>query len=159
MSAYAGFVPLAAVGPLLIWAGINDLRQLRIPNWLVLCMAAVFLLTAPLLPLPETGMRLLAAGVVALICAALFHLRVIAGGDVKMMSVAILFVPSSALSAFGWCFSAAMIAVVIAVAAPRVSPPATTVNWAAVQAPGSLPMGAAISLGLAALPVAVGLAG
>jgi len=159
MSGLAGFAPLAAVCPLLAWAGISDLRHLRIPNWLVLGMVAVFLLTAPLLMLPETAMRLLAAAVVLLICTALFHWRVLAGGDVKMMAAAMLFVPSSALAAFGWCFSAALIAVAVAVTAMRVSPPAAAAEWAAVQAPGSLPMGAAISLGLAVLPVAAGLIG
>lgn len=159
MSGLSGFLPLAAVLPLLIWAAASDLRHLRIPNWLVLGMAAVFVLTAPLLPLQETGLRLLAAVLVFLLCAALFHWRILAGGDVKMMAAAMLFVPSAVLTGFGWCFSAAMLATVVAAAALRVGRPSAAANWAVVRAPGSLPMGVAIALALVLLPAVSVLAG
>lgn len=152
MNGLDGFVPLAAAAPLLVWVAIGDLRHLRIPNWLVLGLAAVFVLAAPSLPLQEIGLRLLAAALVFLLCAALFHWQVLAGGDVKMMGAAMLFVPSPALISFGWSFSAAMIAVVIAAAALRMRRPGAAAGWAVVRAPGSMPMGAAISSALLLLP-------
>lgn len=153
MSAGAQFLPLIAVSPLLLYAGLEDLRHLRIPNWLVLGMAAVFVLTAPVAGWEETGLRLLAATAVLLICFVLFCCRVLAGGDVKMMATVMLFVPTSALISFSWSFSLSMIAAVAAVTAlQRLSPERFPWPWASVQAPGKLPMGVAISLALLLLP-------
>ncbi|MEW2913956.1 prepilin peptidase [Leisingera sp. JC11] len=147
MTGVADLLPLAAASPLLIYAGLGDLRHLRLSNWTMLGLAAVFLLTAPLLPLAETGLRLLAAGIVFALCFALFCGRVLAGGDVKMMALAMLFVPSSALASFGWSFSAAMLTVPLALTLlGRTEAAAGWRQWASLQTPGKMPMGAAISL-------------
>ncbi|UWQ79807.1 prepilin peptidase [Leisingera sp. S132] len=149
MTAGADLLPLAAATPVLILAATGDLRHLRISNRLMLGLAAVFLLTAPLLPLAETGLRLLAASIVFALCFALFCGRVLAGGDVKMMALAMLFVPSSALAAFGWSFSAAMLTVPLALTVlGRIEAAAAWRHWASLQTPGKMPMGAAISLAL-----------
>ncbi|WP_052254260.1 prepilin peptidase [Leisingera sp. ANG-S5] len=149
MTGFVELLPLAAASPVLIYAGLGDLRCLRISNRQMLGLAAVFLLTAPLLPLAETGLRLLAAGIVFALCFALFCGRVLAGGDVKMMALAMLFVPSSALAAFGWSFSAAMLTVPLALTLlGRTEAAAGWRQWASLQTPGKMPMGAAISLAL-----------
>lgn len=153
MNAFAEYAPLIAVSPFLIYAGLGDLRHLRISNRLVLCMAGVFFLTASMLPLAEIGMRLTAAGAVFLICMVLFCWRVLAGGDVKMMAAAMLFVPSNEVVSFGWSFSVSMIAAAVAVTALQSSRPlAARLRWVVAEAPGKLPMGAAISLALVMLP-------
>ncbi|MBY6067229.1 prepilin peptidase [Leisingera aquaemixtae] len=149
MTGFAELLPLAAASPVLIYAGLGDLRYLRLSNRTMLGLAAVFLLTAPLLPLAETGLRVLAAGVVFALCFALFCGRVLAGGDVKMMALALLFVPSSALATFAWSFSAAMLAVPFALMLlGRMEAAAGWRHWASLQTPGKMPMGAAISLAL-----------
>ena len=148
MTGIADLLPLAAASPVLILAAAGDLRHLRISNRLMLGLAAVFLLTAPLLPLAETGQRLLAASIVFALCFALFCGRVLAGGDVKMMALAMLFVPFSELAAFGWSFSAAMLTVPLALTMLVRIEAAAWRNWASLQTPGRMPMGAAISLAL-----------
>lgn len=156
MTGAAQLLPLAAAGPVLIYAGLGDLRHLRLSNRTMLALAAAFVLTAPLLPLAESGLRLLTAGIVFPLCFALFCARVLAGGDVKMMALAMLFVPSSALAAFGWCFSAAMLTVPIALTLlGRTEAAAGWRHWASLQTPGRMPMGAAISLALMLLLVAL----
>ncbi|NSY39044.1 prepilin peptidase [Leisingera sp. ANG59] len=156
MKGIEDILPLAAAMPVLILAAVGDLRHLRIPNRLMLGFAAVFLLTVPLLPPAETVMRLLAASIVFSLCFALFCARVLAGGDVKMMALAMLFVPSSALAAFGWCFSAAMLTVPIALTLlGRTEAAAGRRQWASLQTPGRMPMGAAISLALLLLLVSL----
>lgn len=155
MTGGTDLLPLAAAMPVLILAAAGDLRHLRIANRLMLAMAAVFLLTGPMLPLAETGLRLLAAVMVFTLCFALFCGGVLAGGDVKMMALAMLFVPSSALAVFGWSFSAAMLTVPLALTLlGRTEAAVGCRQWASLQTPGKLPMGAAISLALMLLLIA-----
>lgn len=149
MTGLAELLPLAAASPVLVYAGLGDLRHLRLSNRTMLALAAVFVLAAPLLPAAETGLRLLTAIMVFALCFALFCGRVLAGGDVKMMALAMLFVPSSALSAFAWSFSAAMLSVPVGLAVlGRTEAAAGWRHWASLQTPGKMPMGAAISLAL-----------
>ena len=51
-------LPLVAFGPILVLAGLSDLRRMRIPNWTSLAAVALFVLTAPVIGWEEAGWRL-----------------------------------------------------------------------------------------------------
>ncbi|WP_034491124.1 A24 family peptidase [Afifella pfennigii] len=81
---------------LMAYAGIMDLLTLKIRNKLVLAVAALWLVAAPLagLTLAEMGMSVLVAALVFLVTFALFAAGWIGAGDAKLASAAALW--------FGW---------------------------------------------------------
>ncbi len=142
-------IPLALVLPLLILTAVSDLRGLKIPNALSVIALALFALTAPLLPLPEIGIRLLAALCVFAVGFLLFALRTVGGGDVKILSVLMLFIPADTLVLFGYVFPASLLAAILLLGAGRaVLPPAPALRG--FNARGKLPMAVAIALAGAA---------
>ncbi len=85
----------AGAGPLLLLAGLYDLRQMRIPNWLNGALGLVFLATALAVhPLPEIGWRIAGALLVLVVGFGFFSLGRMGGGDVKMLAACALFVPA-----------------------------------------------------------------
>ena len=94
---------LGALGALLIWAAITDLRARIISNRLNLAAAAL----APLwwiacgLPLwPEIALQLLLGVIVFAAFAALFALGMMGGGDVKLLGALALWFPWPVLLSF-----------------------------------------------------------
>jgi prepilin peptidase CpaA len=87
------WLAIAAMLPLMALTAWHDLKDLRIPNWLVLAVLGVFLV-AGLWGLPfETYLwRLLAGAVVLAIGFALFAAGLIGGGDAKMAAALAPFV-------------------------------------------------------------------
>lgn len=81
LAIYAGALALAAA---------SDLARFRIPNQVVLALAAGFVLFAPSLPLASIGLDLSAAVAVLLLGAVLFAFRIMGGGDVKLLAAATL---------------------------------------------------------------------
>ncbi len=84
----AGLLLFAAA---LVWAAWSDLLRLRIPNPVVLAIAALYplyVLSAPQ-PVDWPG-ALIVAGVVLAVGFALFALRIIGGGDAKLLAVVAL---------------------------------------------------------------------
>ena len=84
---------LAAVALLLVYAGISDFRERRIPNWIplsIFALYAAFLAGQYLLELPSPALPLLGSlGVgagVAVVFGALFALKYLGGGDVKLIA-------------------------------------------------------------------------
>lgn len=77
---------------LMIHAGIGDLRTMRIPNWLVLLLLAGYLVAIPLVPLspPNVGWSVAAAAIVFALGLFGFSFGWMGGGDVKLMTVATL---------------------------------------------------------------------
>lgn len=77
---------------LLAIAGISDLITMRIPNWLALSVAALFLMLAFLagMPVAQIGLHAVAALAVLAIGFALFALGWIGGGDAKLMAATAL---------------------------------------------------------------------
>ncbi len=82
-----------AMVPLMALTAYHDLKDLRIPNWLVLLVLGAFLLTGLWgLPLDVFGWRLLQGAAVLLVGFLLFAGGLIGGGDAKMAAVLAPFV-------------------------------------------------------------------
>lgn len=80
-------IALAAYVVLLVLAGLNDFFSLRIPNWLTAALAAAFLPVALIFGHHVEWLSHLGAGLVVFAVAAiLFALRVMGGGDVKLLA-------------------------------------------------------------------------
>lgn len=90
-----GFAPWALVGllPLAAWITWDDWHHRIIRNGTVLVCALVFVLLAVLtLPAAEMAVRLAAGAVAAGLCAGLWHLGRMGGGDVKLAAALVPFV-------------------------------------------------------------------
>ena len=95
---------------LLLYVIYTDLSDLRIPNVVVMALLAVFAATqAPFLPLPELAWRTGAAAVVFALGVAVFVLHLLGGGDVKLLPVVVLFIPSGQWAQFMLALSVAVI--------------------------------------------------
>ncbi|MBD3802347.1 hypothetical protein BMI90_14100 [Thioclava sp. L04-15] len=145
-------LPLVALAPLLFMVAFSDLREMRIPNRLVLIALGLFVLCAPLLGWSEIGARLTVAGVTLAIGYVLFTLRAFGGGDVKFLTVLMLFVPSAAVAQFLIVFSVSLIiGSGIAIGLQR-APVAARLDWMTCRRRGKLPMGISLAMAGLALP-------
>ena len=93
------WIAFAAMIPLMVLTAYWDLRDLRIPNKLVLCVLAVFVVTGLWdLPLDTFLWRLLYGFIALAIGFGLFSLGAIGGGDAKMVAALVPFaVPADIL--------------------------------------------------------------
>lgn len=139
-------LPLALLLPILLIAAVSDLRHLRISNNLSLIALGLFALCAPFLAFDEVLLRFLIAGVVFGIGFLMFALRIVAGGDVKLLSVLMLFIPSDSLLLFGYVFSASMLLGITIIICLRKKSPRLLGHWASVQQANALPMGISIAM-------------
>lgn len=151
-------VPLILISPLLVLAAYCDLRFLRIPNLISLAIIAIFGVSV-LLDAPDDLMtRLLAASVVLGLGFLAFAARLVGGGDVKLLSALVLFVPTHGLPLFSYLFSVALLVGVASILALRRSALVGKVNWKSLSQPKAFPMGLSIALAGLTFPMAVGLA-
>lgn len=80
----------------MLYAAWSDLRFMSIPNEVSLLLLGLFVVSAPfLVGLPDMGGRMIIAVVLLVIGIMLNALRLIGGGDVKLLSAGILFVDPS----------------------------------------------------------------
>lgn len=87
------WLAIAAMVPLMALCAWYDLRSLRIPNWLVLSVAGVFLLVGLWgLPFDTFAWRLAQGAAVLVIGFGLFAIGAIGGGDAKMAAALAPFV-------------------------------------------------------------------
>lgn len=138
-------LPFLLLMPILVAAAYMDLRDMRIPNYLVLAAIAIFLVTAPLVGWEELQWRLVAAASVFLIGFVLFALNLFGGGDVKLLSAVMLFIPSQSLQVFGLVFSASLLLGILFILCLRATAVLQSSNWVSLQKPGTLPMGISIA--------------
>jgi len=154
---------LALVLPaLVIVAAVKDVTSYTIPNWISLALVAAFIPAALAagLPLSQVGLHL-AVGLGALTAGlVLFALRVIGGGDAKLMAAAALWLGWPALTTFivaTVLAGGALSLLILSLRAPLVRPlvlsaPAWFVRLAEPEE--GVPYGVAIAVGaLAAFPV------
>jgi len=86
-------IALAAYVFPLVLAGLSDLCSLRIPNWLTATLAAAFPVVALLLGGEVDWLSHVAAGAAVFAgAAALFALRLMGGGDVKLLAAVALWI-------------------------------------------------------------------
>jgi prepilin peptidase CpaA len=93
---------LAPLPVLVVIAALTDLTRMKIPNWISAALIIAFFPAAFAVGLSpgEVGMNL-AVGVLVLIAGmALFALRIVGGGDAKLMAAAGLWLGASALTPF-----------------------------------------------------------
>lgn len=138
-------VPLLLLAPVLCAVAYCDLRYMLIPNRLVLAAVALFVVTAPLVGTPEAMIRLVVAALVLAVLAAGFALRLVGGGDVKMLAALFLFIPSGTYGIFGLTFAAAMVLGISFVLLLRRTPVIRELDMVSLQTPGTFPMGIAIA--------------
>ena len=139
-------LPLGLATPILLWIAWTDFWLMRIRNTAVLAAVAVFVLTVPAIGLHEAGLRLLAAAAVFAVGFGLFAFRLLGGGDVKMGSALLLFVPSQTYVLFSFVFSAAMLAGILVILAMRQVPAVRRSGAVSMRAAGTFPMGVALAL-------------
>ncbi|WP_306133436.1 prepilin peptidase [Roseivivax marinus] len=140
-------LPLFAAWPLLGAMALGDLRELRIPNRLLVALAAVFALVAPFtVPAPEIGLRVLAAACIFVLCVAAFAAGVVGGGDAKALPILTLFVPVTAWTAAPSLFALSLLAGILAVLALRRTAPPALAGWKSLATPRSFPMGVSFAL-------------
>lgn len=145
-------VPILVLSPLLVAVAYFDLRFLRIPNRLVMIALAVFVLTAPMVAAPELGTRILAAVLVFGMTSTAFFLRYLGGGDVKMMTALMLFVPTSGLTVFAYVFSVSMMLAVLITVTIQSPMVAHRMRWVSTSNKGALPAGLCIAMSGISLP-------
>ena len=143
---WSAVLPLILLIPVLCAVAWNDLRHMRIPNLLVLLALGLFVICMPLLGWTEIAWRLGVAFAVLVLGSIGFALRLVGGGDVKMLAALMLFVPSQTLNGFGYGLALALVLGVVFVLALRAMPFPRGGDLAVIRSPGKFPMGVSIAL-------------
>ncbi len=112
------YVLLCGLAIALLWVIVTDLKSRTISNRLTLTIAAgapLYWLSIGLEPWPGIAFQLGLAVVVFAVCCALFAIRQMGGGDVKLLAALALWVPPSqftvllvAMAMLGWVLTMAM---------------------------------------------------
>ena len=140
--------------PLFLAVMLFDLRQMRIPNALVLLVLVIAAVSLPLsVSLTEFGWRLLAAGIVLILGVSLFALRLMGGGDVKFLGALTLMIPTDQLAIFALLLSAAIFAGVAALYLARRAVSGSATRWRSLEDHSRYPLG--LSIGLAGIGFAL----
>lgn len=135
-----------------VLAALYDVNQLKIPNWLNLTLAGLFLPAAAVsgLPLEIIGGHLIAGGLAFVIAFGLFAFRIFGGGDAKMIPAVVLWMgPEAALLfAFKMAIAGGIFATLI-LAVRRTAPAETIPGFmrAAFHPKAPVPYGVAIAAG------------
>lgn len=139
-------IPLQLMAPLLVFVAFFDMRLMRIPNWISIAGLLIFALTIPLLPGSEVLARMAMAAIVFVLGLGAFMMRWFGGGDIKILSVLFLLIPSETLSLYGLGFSASMLAGIAFILAMRSMPWPANTEWVSLREQGTFPMGISIAL-------------
>ena len=83
-----------------LYAAVSDVRALRIPNWTVLTVLALFAVSVPFTVEAALVSALIGGAVLFVITLLLFFLRVFGGGDAKMIAALGLWLGVSGLATF-----------------------------------------------------------
>lgn len=143
---------LIALMPVVLASALSDLRQLKIRNTHVLTAIGFFAALAPfLLDGTEIASRILVAALIFAVCFFLFALRVIGGGDSKMLAVVMLFVPSTDAVQFLRIFAVALAVVSLSALMLQNSPAIRVLSWSSIQKKRHVPVGVAIAISVALL--------
>lgn len=147
------FDPLLLIAPLLVFAAYWDLRFLRIPDIISVAVVTAFVFCA-LLSAPDDLMtRLLVTMVVFGIGVLAFAFRLVGGGDVKLFSALVLFIPADRLILFANVFSVSLLIGIGGIVALRRSRFAGVVQWKSLSEPRAFPMAVSIAFAGLTYPV------
>ncbi|MGD9536194.1 MAG: prepilin peptidase [Alphaproteobacteria bacterium] len=90
-AAYIAAAPLIAAAALLVYAAASDARRYLIPNWVSVALVLLFAPYALLSPAPADWQGgLIVAGIAFAVGLGLFSLRLVGGGDVKLIAACAL---------------------------------------------------------------------
>jgi prepilin peptidase CpaA len=93
--------PAIVVAGLLVFTAVSDVRRYLIPNWISIGIALAFVPFAALSPLPIDWLGSLITAAAALAVGfALFSLRVMGGGDVKLIAACALWAGPGLIAPF-----------------------------------------------------------
>ncbi len=141
--------PLLALLPaaVLLYIIYSDLHDLRIPNWSVGLLAALFMVTqAPFLWGEPLIWRLAIALAVFIVCFVLFGFNLLGGGDVKLLPVVLLFVPVERLAWYLLALSVCVIATLTLIRIARSVRASEGGNWRGLSDHARYPLGPAIAI-------------
>lgn len=137
---------------LCVVAALFDVNQLKIPNWLNLTLAALFIPAAAVsgLPLEIIGGHLMAGGLAFVIAFGLYAFRIFGGGDAKMIPAVVLWMGPAA--AFPFAFKMAIaggLCATLILAVRRTTPAETVPGFmrAPFEEKAGVPYGVAIAAG------------
>ncbi len=147
--------PLILISPILFAVAYCDLRFMRIPNVLSVLILAIFLISSLILPPDDLPGRIVVAAAVFGLGFAGFCFRMLGGGDVKILSALMLFVPLHSLALFAYILSAALLVGIAAILTLRRRPLATDHGWKSISGSTRFPMGISIALAGIIHPLAV----
>lgn len=139
-------LPLALIAPLLVLAAYCDLRFLRIPNMISILIVAVFAMTVYDTVPDDLVARLVAASLVFVAGFAAFAARLVGGGDVKLLTALVLFIPTDRLMLFANVFAISLLIGVAVVVSLRHGQLASPARWKFAGQPKSFPMGLSIAM-------------
>lgn len=142
-------LPLILLSPVLLATVFSDLRRMRIPNSYSSIALVLFAAFALFAPPNDLTWRIVAAATVFVAGFAGFSLRLLGGGDVKILATLMLFIPSQTLVLFGNVLSASLLVGVLTILLLRRIPVAPGSDWAGIWGSARFPMG--LSIGLAGL--------
>lgn len=148
-------MPLFLIAPLLMAVIWSDMRYMRIPNTFSLLALAVFIVTAAIMMPADLWWRPVVALIVFGLGFAGFCVGLWGGGDVKFLSVLMLFIPVSTLSIFSYVFSASLLLGIALVLGLRRIPAVNGHGWKSISGSVKFPMGLSIGLAGLAHPVVV----
>ncbi len=99
-----------------IVAALNDIRALRIPNWISITLAAIFPIAGLVigLPLATIGSSMLLGLIILFLGMGLFALRVLGGGDAKLLAASAPWIGLTTIWIF--VFKVALVGGLVAVA-------------------------------------------
>jgi prepilin peptidase CpaA len=139
-------ISLVFAGPIAAAMAISDLRRMEIPNWMTIgSMVILTALVFALLPFEAALWRLAGAGVVFVICVALFFTGAVGGGDAKAApGFALLVAPVDASTVLVLLSVFALVGVVVLAGLRRTA--LGRGSWAVWSAKGKFPY--AVALGL-----------
>jgi prepilin peptidase CpaA len=140
--------------PIIFGSAVSDFQHLKIRNLQVLTALGLFMLASPfMLGVDELSSRILAACLTFGICFILFSLRLIGGGDAKMMPVVILFVPAGEVELFMRIFACTLLLVSLGALFIQRTPGLRRAGWTTAQERRQVPVGVAMAFSAAALAV------
>lgn len=137
------------MAPVLGAVAYCDLRYMRIPN--SLCLVGLGLFALSILVYGPTGLvaKLVISGVVFALGFLGFCLRMIGGGDVKILAVLMLFIPVQTLQIYSYVFSGSMILGIMFILSMRRLAVTDGSMFKSMSADAGFPMG--ISIGLSGI--------
>lgn len=149
-------IPLVLLTPLLVATGYSDLRYMKIPNRLSIATVALFMaISFFILPLDSIMQRMLISLAFLVIGFIGFALNIIGGGDAKMLSALMLFIPPGTLSLFMLLFAASLLFGIVFLLTLRATPVGATASWLGLQRGARFPMGISIAMAGLTHPVAL----